>query len=367
MIEALQAFLYLVEHYGLWVVAFFIIIALGWALVDEDRSARFRAVLYGTAHRVTGRLEHEKRYISNDIRGQLNVARRKMHFGKEILPKAVAVAWVHTGGGEVHDIREGEFIVRLDAREQQERNIATLATALVRRSTLTGLRHLIDAPLQTVIDLNLVRTLLKAVGNRHALDWFLENDYLPGISVDPQTGHRNEQIVAIDERGLFTRLLLLELEQFSKEMAGRAPRPYMAGEIEGLVDFLYRLCTRQFGQDVPLRYHRAFIRIGIILVAKMDKILDSIDPYVQAMQFNLQSKSNSIYVLVFDKEWLGEFNPDAHRVYEDQVSHLRTSLETETVAIRTHDVKYICIDQYGSRRKGRCIRFVAPPEPGSES
>ena len=136
----------------------------------------------------------------------------------------------------------------------------------------------------------------------------------------------------------------------------------MAGEIDGLVDFVYKLSTRQFGEEIPLRYSRAFIRIGVIIVAKTQKILHGIEPYVRAMEYNLKKELYSVYVLVFDKDWLGEQNPDTHEQFMDQVKKLTEQLETATIAIKTHDTEYTCLDRNGRRDTARLIRFEMPTE-----
>jgi hypothetical protein len=271
----------------------------------------------------------------------------------------VDVVWVDGNHGTAQEIKEGEFIVRLDPSAQQEKNIMVLATAVVQRTTLMGIRHSVEDPLQAAIDLNLVRTLLQQVGNKAALDWFLKFDYLPRTTANAATGRRNEQIVALDERGLFTRVLLVELEDFSRRIYGKPPRPYMAGEIEGFVDFLYKVATRQYGHGVPLEYLRAFIRIHVILVAKASKILKGIGPYVKAMQVGLEKQTYSIYVIAFDKDWLGDSDIKAQEQFDAQVEKLDKQLSTSTEAIKDFDVEYSCVDHGGRRRPARCIRYVA--------
>ena len=236
--------------------------------MDEDRSALLRAKIYKTLFLVTGKTEQEKKYIANDIRGQLNLARRQLCPVKNAPGKAVEVVWVEGGNGSAEDIKEGEFIVRLDPSTHQSRNIALLATAVVKKTIMLGIRHSIEAPLQTAIDMNVVRQLLTRVENRSALDWFLSSEYLPAINASASVKKRNEQILALDERGLFTRVLLIELEDFARRIFGRPPRPYMAGEIEGLVAFLYKIASKELGHDVPLQYYTAFIRIAVVIVAK---------------------------------------------------------------------------------------------------
>ena len=354
IIEVLE----LIGKYGPWALACLLALWFIVIISDEDRSARFRARIYGALHRVTGRTEHEKKYIANDIKASINIARKNMCPGRTSPAQAVDVLWVEGGEGRCDDIKEGEFIVRLDPREHQARNIALLATAVVKRTTLTGIRHSVEKPLETAIDLNVVRYLLQHTGNRTALDWFLKNEYRPVIEGDPNTTTRNGQILDIDERGLFTRVLLIELEDFGKRIYGRPPRPYMAGEIEGLVEFLYKIATKQVGHDVPLQYYRAFIRVAVVIVAKTAKVLRSTRPYVLAVQRNMTAEPYSIYVLALDKEWLGESNPEKEKLFRDQLESLSDELQSGTVATKDFDVKYACTDTAGNRRTCRCIRFV---------
>jgi len=350
----------LFQKSGPWIVAVLVALYFLRILMDEDRSALLRARFFKAAFRLTGRLEQEKGYIANDVKGRLNLARRRMHHGQAVLPRAVEIAWVDGASGSVDDIRDGEFIVRLDPSTRQEQNIVLLATAVVNRTTLAGIRHSVQPALQAAIDLNLVRKLLVEVGNKQALDWFLTNEYKALIANHPEGSRWNEQVLAIDERGLFALMLLVELEAFAKQVYGRPPRPYMAGEIEGLVAFLYKLATKQFKQEVPLTYKRAFLRIGVIIVAQTAKLLTSIDPYVRAMQIHLERQLASVYVLVFDKEWLGEVDPQAHARFEEQVRELGRELERATPIVKDFDVRYSCTDAAGQRRRARCIRYVLP-------
>jgi hypothetical protein len=141
-------------------------------LLDEDRCALFRARIYRLGYWFTGRTDQEKKYIANDIKGRLNLARRALCYSKEAPATAIDVTWVEGGSGYAHDIKEGEFIVRLDPSNEQEKNIALFATAVAKRTTMLGIRHSVARPLQTAIELNIARNLLQLVGNRPALDWF---------------------------------------------------------------------------------------------------------------------------------------------------------------------------------------------------
>jgi hypothetical protein len=351
----------LAKQYGVWVLVLALFVYLLRTIMDEDKSALWRAKLYKIAFRLTGKRDKEKKFISNDVKGRINLARRRMHFGESILPRAVDVIWVHNDTPGAYDLKEGEFVVKLDSSERQEKNIATLAILVVQKTTLQGIRHSVDKPIQIAVDMNLVKNLLKDLGQRVVFDWFVTNEYEPAVTADADCKHRNEQLLTIDERGLFTRLLLVELEEFSKKVYGMAPKVMMSEEVAGLIDFLYTLLTKQPKQLVPLQYEKNYFRIGVILVAKTYKILrGGVGPYIFAMNEAMKRMLETVYVLSYDKDWLGEADPTALEEFNRKVKELEKELATKTIAVQDFKLDYTFVDQEGKRRRATCIRYKAP-------
>ena len=237
MISFLATLIELISKYGPWGIFIGTIYYLLKVILDEDRSAAWRARIYKAVYKISGKSEAEKKYIENDINSRINLARRNIPFGKEYLPKAIKVEWFESAEGETARIKEDEIVVRLDPAESQEKNIVLLANALVKRTSLTGIRHILNEPLELSMDLNLIRNLLKEVGDRRVLDWFLRNEYQPNVDKSEEMKEWNGKIVEIDERGLFTRLLLVELDEYSKRVMGKPASSEMFDEIAGLVDF----------------------------------------------------------------------------------------------------------------------------------
>ena len=83
-------------------------------LMDEDRAAIFRATAYKALYAVSGKREFEKSYISNEIRGSLNQARKGIYYGSETIPKLSRIEWVDGTSTEAYDISDNEFVIRLD-------------------------------------------------------------------------------------------------------------------------------------------------------------------------------------------------------------------------------------------------------------
>lgn len=347
-------------RYGPWPLMLLLIIYVVRVVADEDRSALLRAKIYKALYVVTGKTEAEKKYISNDIKGKLNLARRNMHFGKQLLPRAAEVEWVAGEKGSTVDIKEGEFIVRLDPSEEQTKNIVLLATAIVRRTSLIGLRRCLERPLESAFEVNLVRNLLGAV-NAHVLDWYLKHEYDSIASKDEETRSWSEKLALIDERGLLTRLLLVELEDFARIIHGKPTRLYMTGEIEELIRFIYGISERRFGQLTPLECCLGLIRIGVILIAKPSKLLHKgTAPYVTAMNRNLSREVSSVYVLQYDKDYLLDADPEFYRQISEQLKALDTDLVQQTVAQKDFELKYRCLDVEGNPREAKITRYRRP-------
>ena len=88
-------------HWGLLVIAAGIIFYLLRVILDEDRSAGWRARIYKAVYGLTRKSGAEKKYIENDVASRINLARRKMPFATEYLPRGIKVQWFETADGEL--------------------------------------------------------------------------------------------------------------------------------------------------------------------------------------------------------------------------------------------------------------------------
>jgi hypothetical protein len=357
----------LISKYGVWGIVIFLIFVIFYlvkVILDEDLSAVWRARVYKQLYKISGKSSLEKKYIENDICGRINLARRKMPFGKEHLPKAIRIEWIKSGKGEVTPIRESEIIIRLDPAEAQEKNVVLITNALVKQTSLVGIRYILEKPFETSVDLNLVKKLLEEIGNKKILDWYLKNEYIPTVEGSSEVKKWNEKLVEIDEKGLFTRLLLVELDEYSKRVAGKLRCEEMFEEIAGLVDFLYKISTKAYGQEVPLDYITRNIKTGAILVGETSKVLLQAERYLIAFQHKVKQQFNSIYIMVWDKEFLGNIDKEVYERFTRLTENLDQNILKSFKVYKDFELKYICTDYKGNRRKAKIIRYI--PEYSSE-
>lgn len=362
-----ELFIDLLFNYGMWgLVLIFVIIVfyLVRVILDEDLSAAWRSRIYKALYKISGKSGAEKKYIENNICASINLARRNMPFGKEYLPKAVKVEWIEGGRGEVTHIKEGEIVIRLDPAETQYKNVVLIAEAFVKQTSLVGIRYILEEPFEISVDINLVKNLLKEIGNKRILDWYLKNEYIPSVERSIDIKKWNEKIVEIDEKGLFTRLLLVELDNYSKKVLGKLKTKEMFEEIAGLVNFLYKISTKVYGKEVPLEYITRNIKIGVILVGRLSKILSEVEKYLIAFYYKVKQQLDSIYVMIWDKEFLGDINKEVHEQFVKITESLDRNILKMFKVKKDFELIYVCTDYEGNKRKAKIIRYI--PEYSSE-
>lgn len=362
MISDLVTLIEFVTKYGIWgilIISIGIIVELIRVILDEDRSDAWRARISWAKYKLSGESKAEKKYIENDINSRINLARRAMPFGKEYLPKAIKIDWFEGGEGQTANIKNNEIVVRLDPADLQERNIVLLAGALVEQTALVGIRYVLKEALERSMDLNIIKNLLKAIGNKRVLDWYLRNEYQPDIDKSNEIKKWNDKIVEIDESGLFTRMLLVELDDYSRRIVGKLSSQEMFDEVAGLVNFIYEIATRSYSQETPLDYTSRNIKIGVILVGKTSKILSGIERYLMAFAYKMEEQVTSIYVVVWDKEALGSTDSEAYNEFVEMTESLDNEIQkTFRVPKDFGPLKYKFTDANGDRRTGKISHYT---------
>jgi len=356
-------FIQLLKNYGLQLALFVVVVFIVYKLIvivlDEDKASAFRAKVFKSLFKLTGRREDENKYIRNDINSKLNSARKKINYTSEVLPRSVDIEWVEGVGEESYKIKDGEFVVCLDSSASQEKNIVRLADAIVKNTSLLGLRNLLTEDLKEVFDLNISRNLLSKINDKKVMDYFFAQEYSPIIKCSREREDINKKIVEIDVKGMFTRILLSELHDFSQRIYGMEPRPYMLGEIESLLEFLYKIANKQYQRDVPLLLERAFIRTSLILVANTSKLLtQGIEPYLKCAISRSEQKFFSIYLLIWDKEYLGSYNKEASESFKKAVKELDSKILQKTKLKKAFEEKYNIIDNFGNKRTAKMTKYV---------
>ena len=351
----------IIKEYRTWGIVLLLIVLI-WRmlriLLDEDKSSVWRGKFYKVLYKLSKKREAEKKYVANDVAGRLNLVRREMPFGKDLIPKSIKVEWIESPRSESYVPKEGELVVKLDPAEVQEKNIVSLAQVLIRKTALIGVRYILEKSLEDAIDLNLIKNLLNKIENRTILDWYMKYEYMPQVNQSKDVKNWNSKIVEIDERGLFTRLLLVELDHYAKKIVGRPKIIEMESEIRGLIEFIFNIATKGHGANAPLDYKTRNIKIGVLIVGITSKILSGIGPYIKAFINKLNQEVEAIYVVSFSKESLKKQDAESEKAFEQIQAYLHQRIEQDFRVQKDFELAYSCFDVSGKRRKAKCIRYV---------
>jgi len=342
-----------------WVLPLLVCVWLLFVLWSEERTNKLRAVMFKLTHRLSHSTRAEKRFIQYDIASRLGHARKAMPFGKAALPRSVRVKWVEGGDGKSVKLGDGDLIVRLDPMSEQEKNIVLLAEALVKRTSLVGVRHVMSGPLESALDLNLVRALLEKAGNREALDWFLKQDYHPRSSSNPESKEWTEKLHGLDRKGLFTRLLLVELNALGRCLPSIEGPLYIRSEIHGLINFIHGIASKPVGADVPLHYASRHVRIGVVLVGKSWKVaVKGTVPYVRMVAKYVRKQVGAVYVFELPRGRLGYENPALYQRIQDTLDALPQDIEAGLEITKDFSLSFDSWQESGDRETVRLHRYV---------
>ncbi|MFW6172577.1 MAG: hypothetical protein ACOC5T_02425, partial [Elusimicrobiota bacterium] len=263
-----------------------------------------------------------------------------------------------SGEGQVSKIDEGEVIVKSDPSTHQNKNIYLLTKAIVNQTSLVGVRYILKDSLEEAIDLNLIKNLIKNTGNKNVLDWYLNNEYQPKIQSSEKIKNWNDKLVELDEKGLFTRLLLVELNDFSKKVSGRQKTQEMIKEIDEIINFLYKIVTRERREEEPsLALKKKFFKISIVLMGKSGKILTfGTKPYIDAIKYQIKEGSEIIYVIKYFRR--KKFLSDSDRrkkkkIFKEFDEKIKKNFDLK----KDFSLEYFIRNEKGAKVKREIIRY----------
>ena len=78
----------------------------------------------------------------------------------------------------------------------------------------------------------------------------------------------------------------------------------------------------------------------------------------------LAREVSSVYVLQYDKEYIGEEDTELYRKISEELKKLDKDLVRETVALKDFEFVFDCIDVRGRRRKAKVTRYRRPVPDG---
>jgi hypothetical protein len=352
----------LLKYWYVFVVLIFLVFIFDLLrlLLDEDKSAIFRASIYKVLLQVRGKKEDEKKYIINDINGRINLARRKLNYNNALMPKLVKIEWIddETKNKDTYDLSEDQFVVKVSSNKSQDENIIDITYAVTKRTALNGVRHILsnNRPFENAIDNVFVEKMLRKIGLPIVLDKYYSN-YLEPCLGEPENKKYYNNLKSIDDIGTFIRVFMVEVEDFSKRVLGREYRPLLLGEIESFLPFLLDINPDKTPFGVDLDYIKAFFKVTMVLI-RAEKIKSvGIGNYLEAVDIGLRRGANSIYIVYFERR-----DNARNEVFHNYIKALLEEIAMRPTLEQKYDEQYEVYNSEGKKRLARCVRYINTEE-----
>jgi len=129
---------------------------------------------------------------------------------------------------------------------------------------------------------------------RSSFNYFVQSVLRPESENDTDMKSFCAVIEDMDERGLFTRVMLRELLELGYKRAGTTESGDTVFEVGKFINFLDVIVHKSPGEDVPLTFIDKNIRMSIILVARQDTNTLGPDRFVRRIQSQIERYSSEV-------------------------------------------------------------------------
>jgi len=249
------------------------------------------------------RVRIDRRVVASNIQAQINtVCDRINKEAPEVLPNRIMIEWVKTETKEAF-IKGGEVIVRLKAYRNQERNVVEGTLLYLRKGFLPRSKQYLDDTLRKGCEFTVASQIFVADRSTDAYGYFFDKELTPARQDDPRLERDMQTIQHLDSKGYFSRVFLVEVRQTGERLLGTMPTDEISAELRQFAHFLQTIATKSRDEDVPLTFLRVRIKVGVVLVAKREKIQYlGIEPYVQKVHWLVRRGCERIYISAWGKE-----------------------------------------------------------------
>lgn len=222
-----------------WVLLLAVII---FVVTNPEKAERvagwFLALFSWTGRRV------RRRSIQSTLQGRINTFARSIDSEVEgSMPYNMRLDFVTEVDLAELDPDKQTVIVRIRDRVNDDRNLVHAMLVFSTVGVIPQARRYLDPAFSEAIDVTVTRKLLNSLKHYSALH-YLHDDVLPAcIRNTPVLEEHCRICDALDENGLFTRVVLAELRDFGARIETRYPGEQHAAEAAEFVKYVHSVAT----------------------------------------------------------------------------------------------------------------------------
>lgn len=240
-----------------------------------------------------------RRTISGRIQGMVNQFSKT--FDKEsagIMPYTLKIEWLKDIDKDALLQEEGVVVVRLGYHHDDlQKALALAMLAFCGKALIPIGRPYLSNSLLRSVDLITTKKMLSEFNQKGSVDYFLNDVIKPEIEKDQELYDKCQTMEILDDRGLFSRVLLSELQELGRNLYPKTPDGSAVSESDEFVAFLVQIANKAPDEDVELFFKKNWIRVAFILVARPGVIADyGFSPYLKRLEKRQKERAQTVYI-----------------------------------------------------------------------
>ena len=245
-------------------------------------------------------------------------------------------------------------IVRVRDTLQDDRNLVNAMMSFCAIGVVPQARQFLPEPMNAAINITMTRKLLNDLKHYSALQYLYDEvvDEADGGDIDSQAEFCR-MFDALDENGLFTRVVLEEMRDFGARIESQYPQPGHELEAKRFVQYVHEVATRPPGQDLQEIGHiGSYMSIAFVLVGSRDLMAARGEaPYLNHIERLRSSGYQKAYLAARGGTPLD--SPDISESASIRMARqLARSIQERRIGTIGRDMDYYVPDNLGNRRKG---------------
>ncbi|MFA5780617.1 MAG: hypothetical protein WC947_10860 [Elusimicrobiota bacterium] len=214
-----------------------------------------------------------------------------------LLPFGLKVRWISPDLSKEAFIENDRVVVMLNYHNNQDENLAKATILYMNKAVIPEARPHIHQKLGQAIDLMMTKkALFSFIEARSSMGHFVNTVLKPQTDRDAELKETCGIIDTINERGLFTRVLLKELMELGIRRAGITETGDTVFETNEFVKLLKKIAERERGVDVDPTFIKNNIKVALIMVARPENV-DNSDVYLRAIRKRMKKSVQTFYLL----------------------------------------------------------------------
>lgn len=277
----------------------FIFIIIYLFVLNSEKGEKFIAFIAGIISHVSKKAEKTK--TAYDIQGKINSFIRTVNTEvTDLMPYGLKIKWISEDIDKDSFIKGGKVVVMLRYHQNQDENLSLATLLYVNKSVIPEARPHINFKLCEAIDLIMTKKVLYSfVEAKSSFNYFVTEILHQKTDSDVSIKEFCTVIDKLDERGLFTRVLLRELSELGERRAGITETGDTVFETGEFTKFLDEIARKERGEDVPLTFSKNYIKVAIILVARPETGILGVEPFIKRVKEKIKLSINVIYIFAW--------------------------------------------------------------------